>query len=134
MPLWIYKLGAIALALGIAYGYYWWSQKEILNLELANQAYESAQRQNLATIARQNKEAEDNQKAYNLLDSRLDKAEEYSTSLEKKLQKHNLTRLAIAKPKLIEGIINDATKKKLEDMESYTTKQPVIELPNDSSN
>ncbi len=128
MPLWVYKLGILAVLLAGGYWYYTSTQAKILELELFNQAYESAQVQQLATIARLKNASVKNQAAYIELDKKLDSAKDYSNSLEKKLQKHNLTRLAIAKPGLIEGIINDATKKKLEDLESITAKQPAPRL------
>ena len=46
--------------------------------------------------------------------------------LRKKLHKHNLTRLSIKKPGLIEKRINNGTKKLFDNIESLTA-HPVIE-------
>lgn len=122
MPTWIYTLGIYAAIAAGGYFYYTWSQSEIMDLTLENAVYESAHVQNLATIQQLQDTAEENEESYKELNGRKDLAEEYGRTLEKKLQKHNLTRLAIAKPGLIEKIINDATKEKLESLESLTSK------------
>ena len=54
------------------------------------------------------------------------KAEEYGDDLRKKLHKHDLTRISIKKPGLIEKRINDGTKKLFERIESLTA-LPVVD-------
>jgi len=54
------------------------------------------------------------------LQANLQKAEAYKDDLLSKFQKHNLTKLSLRKPGLIEGRINDATKKVFDDIESLT--------------
>ena len=54
------------------------------------------------------------------LQANLQKAEAYKDDLLSKFQKHNLTKLSLRKPGLIEGRINNATKKVFDDIESLT--------------
>ena len=54
------------------------------------------------------------------LQANLQKAEAYKDDLLSKFQKHNLTKLSLKKPGLIEGRINSATKKVFDDIESLT--------------
>jgi len=124
MPTWIYTIGIYAAIFGGGYWYYTSTQETILNLNIDNAAYKSANVQMVATIQQLSVDAEETAAAQQQLQSDRDEAEKYGRTLEKKLQKHNLTRLAIAKPGLIENIINDATKEKLESLESLTRKQP----------
>ena len=48
--------------------------------------------------------------------------EEYGDNLIRKLQKHDMTRLSIAKPGRMEKIINDGTKDLFNSLESITAK------------
>ena len=50
-------------------------------------------------------------------------AEKYGDELSKKLREHDLTRLTLRKPGLIEKRVNDATQKVFEDLESSTAVQ-----------
>jgi len=54
------------------------------------------------------------------LQSNLQKAEAYKDELQGKLQRHDLSRLSLLKPGLIEKRINDATKKLWNEMEELT--------------
>jgi 3-mercaptopyruvate sulfurtransferase SseA len=54
------------------------------------------------------------------LQANLQKAEAYKDDLLSKFQKHNLTKLSLRKPGLIEGRINNATKQVFDDIESLT--------------
>jgi len=82
----------------------------------------------LETVAKANAEALEEVTAFanqmeasNLeLQANLQKAEAYKDDLLSKFQKHNLTKLSLRKPGLIEGRINDATKKVFDDIESLT--------------
>jgi len=82
----------------------------------------------LETVAKANAEALEEVTAFanqmeasNLeLQSNLQKAEAYKDDLLSKFQKHNLTKLSLRKPGLIEGRINSATKKVFDDIESLT--------------
>jgi 3-mercaptopyruvate sulfurtransferase SseA len=82
----------------------------------------------LETVAKANAEALEEVTAFanqmeasNLeLQANLRKAEAYKDDLLSKFQKHNLTKLSLRKPGLIEGRINNATKKVFDDIESLT--------------
>lgn len=54
------------------------------------------------------------------LQSNLQQAEAYKDELQSKLQRHDLSRLSLLKPGLIEKRINDATKKLWNEMEELT--------------
>ena len=60
------------------------------------------------------------------MQGKLDEAERYGDELRKKLHKHDLTRLSIKKPGLIEKRINDGTNKLFDSIESITA-HPVVE-------
>ena len=55
------------------------------------------------------------------LQKSLQKAEEYNTDLQRKLNDHNLTKLSSKKPGLIEKRINDATSKIFRELEEITS-------------
>jgi hypothetical protein len=82
----------------------------------------------LETVAKANAEAlekvtefANQMESQNLeLQANLQKAEAYKDELLSKFQKHNLTKLSLKKPGLIERRINDATKKVFDDIESLT--------------
>jgi hypothetical protein len=82
----------------------------------------------LETVAKANAEALEQVTAFaaqmesqNLeLQQNLQKAEAYKDELLSKFQKHDLTKLSLRKPGLIEGRINSATKKVFDDIESLT--------------
>lgn len=82
----------------------------------------------LETVAKANAEALEEVTAFanqmeasNLeLQANLQKAESYKDELLNKFQKHNLTKLSLRKPGLIEGRINNATKQVFDDIESLT--------------
>lgn len=54
------------------------------------------------------------------LQSQLQQAEQYGDELQSKLRKHNLTALALRKPKLLEGKMNGATANLWRDLEKDT--------------
>lgn len=82
----------------------------------------------LETVAKANMEALQKSAAFasqmesqNLaLQTNLQKAEEYKDQLLSKFQKHDLSRLSLAKPGLIERRVNNATKKVFDDIERLT--------------
>ena len=109
-----------------AYAYYQDTQQRIATLQQNNAKLETVAKTNETTInslkesqekfATLNKELQDN----------LNEAERYGDELRKKLHKHNLTRLSIKKPGLIEKRINDGTQKLFDNIESLTA-LPTIE-------
>tara|TARA_R110000772_G_scaffold14519_5_gene41875 strand:+ start:121 stop:489 length:369 start_codon:yes stop_codon:yes gene_type:complete len=56
------------------------------------------------------------------LEVELQRSEERKSELADMLQRHNLTRLTLKKPVLIENRINDGTKKTFNDIESITNR------------
>tara|TARA_R110002020_G_scaffold426819_1_gene636199 strand:- start:201 stop:599 length:399 start_codon:yes stop_codon:yes gene_type:complete len=109
-----------------AYAYYQDTQQRIATLQQNNAKLETVAKTNELTI---NSMKESQEKFATLnkdLQMKLDKAEEYGDDLRKKLHKHNLTRLSIKKPGLIEKRINNGTKKLFERIESLTA-LPVVD-------
>jgi len=109
-----------------AYAYYHDTQQRIATLQQNNAKLETVAKTNQLTI---NSLQESQEKFATLnkdLQVKLNQAEEYGDDLRKKLHKHNLTRLSIKKPGLIEKRINNGTKKLFDNIESITA-HPVIE-------
>ena len=109
-----------------AYAYYHDTQQRIATLQQNNAKLETVAKTNELTI---NSLQESQEKFATLnkdLQVKLNQAEEYGDDLRKKLHKHNLTRLSIKKPGLIEKRINDGTQKLFNNIESITA-HPVIE-------
>ena len=109
-----------------AYAYYQDTQQRIATLQQNNAKLETVAKTNELTI---NSLQESQEKFATLnkdLQMKLDKAEEYGDDLRKKLHKHDLTRLSIKKPGLIEKRINNGTKKLFERIESLTA-LPVVD-------
>tara|TARA_B100000927_G_scaffold262105_1_gene232734 strand:- start:857 stop:1231 length:375 start_codon:yes stop_codon:yes gene_type:complete len=115
----------IILALLLAFGgYYWISEKRIATLTENNAKLTIAAQTNQETI---DKLEEDN-KAFEVANKELQikykEAEAYGDELSRKLREHDLTRLTLRKPGLIEKRVNDATAKVFEDLESSTAIDP----------
>ena len=123
----MFKIYGIILILGIvgaigfgAKYYYDTTQNKIAVLQDSNAKLELVAETNQATI---NKLQEDNAKINELskeLQMDLAEATKYKDELIEKLQKHDLTRLSLKKPGLIEKRINNGTKKLFESFESLT--------------
>ena len=108
-----------------AYAYYQDTQQRIATLQQNNAKLETVAKQNETTI---NSLQESQEKFANLnleLQGKLDEAEKYGDELRKKLHKHDLTRLSIKKPGLIEKRINDGTQKLFNNIESLTALPPI---------
>ena len=113
-------VGSMVVTVGLLY--YRDTQKRIstlqqnnAKLEVAVQSKEDALNEmttNFEKQARLNKE----------LSGKLEDAEKDQDDLRSKLQKHDLTRLSIGKPGMMEKRINDDTKKLFSDFESITAK------------
>ena len=119
----------VGLIGGVVYGAYFYyndTQQRIKTLQENNAKLETVAKANELTI---NSLQESQEKFATLnkdLQMKLDKAEEYGDDLRKKLHKHDLTRLSIKKPGLIEKRINNGTKKLFERIESLTA-LPVVD-------
>jgi len=111
-------LGIIGLG---GYFYYKDTQKTITDLS-SKLASSTAQIVELeATLAELEKDKVKQMQANKTLEVRLSKAEKYKENIVNILSKHDLTKLASAKPGLIENRINDGTKKTLEDIVNITS-------------
>ena len=121
----IFVLGIIGGVGYGAYAYYQDTQQRIATLQTNNAKLETVAKTNELTV----KSLQANQEKFATLNKdlqmKLDQAEEYGDDLRKKLHKHNLTRLSIKKPGLIEKRINDGTKKLFKSIESLTA-MPVV--------
>jgi len=123
----MFRIYGIILILGIvgaigfgAKYYYDTTQNKIAVLQDSNAKLELVAETNQATI---NKLREDNEKINKLskeLQMDLAEATKYKDELIEKLQKHDLTRLSLKKPGLIEKRINNGTKELFESFESLT--------------
>ena len=109
-----------------AYAYYQDTQQRIATLQQNNAKLETVAKTNELTITSMQKNQEKFATLNKDLQMKLNEAEEYGDDLRKKLHKHDLTRLSIKKPGLIEKRINDGTKKLFERIESLTA-LPVVD-------
>ena len=116
----IFVLGIIGGVGYGAYAYYQDTQQRIATLQTNNAKLETVSKQNELTVKSLQKNQEKFATLNKDLQMKLDQAEEYGDDLRKKLHKHNLTRLSIKKPGLIEKRINDGTKKLFKSIESLT--------------
>ena len=121
----IFVLGIIGGVGYGAYAYYQDTQQRIATLQTNNAKLETVAKTNELTITSMQKNQEKFATLNKDLQMKLNEAEEYGDDLRKKLHKHNLTRLSIKKPGLIEKRINDGTKKLFKSIESLTA-LPVI--------
>ena len=107
-----------------AYYYYKDTQSRIQTLTENNSKLEVAHQQQEQTI---NTMIEDRKKFEELnkeLQVKLDKANQYKDKLIDKLRKHDLAKLSMKKPGLVEKRINNGTKKLFRSLESLTGAPP----------
>ena len=109
-----------------AYAYYHDTQQRIKTLQENNAKLETVAKSNELTINSLQESQEKFATLNNELQTKLNLALTYGDDLRKKLHKHDLTRLSIKKPGLIEKRINDGTKKLFDNIESVTA-YPTIE-------
>ena len=121
----IFVLGIIGGVGYGAYAYYQDTQQRIATLQTNNAKLETVSKTNELTITSMQKNQEKFATLNKDLQMKLNEAEEYGDDLRKKLHKHNLTRLSIKKPGLIEKRINNGTKKLFKSIESLTA-MPVV--------
>jgi len=118
------KAGVIGLLFvavgGGAYTYFTYTQEKISELTEQVTQYEINIRQLENTIVNIQRDKERIERETAVLQVRVREAENYQDDLIRKLQRHDLTRLTLAKPGLIETRVNDATKKIFEDIESIS--------------
>ncbi len=128
MMLKIYMLiVVVGLVGGVVYGGYYYykdTQSRIQTLTENNSKLEVATQQQEQTI---NTLIEDREKFEELnkeLQVKLDKANQYRDTLIDKLRKHDLAKLSLKKPGLVEKKINNGTKKLFRSLESLTGAPP----------
>jgi Na+-transporting NADH:ubiquinone oxidoreductase subunit NqrC len=109
---------------GVVYGgwyYYKDTQARIQTLTENSARLEVATQQQNQTIQTLVDDAEKFSELNRELNSQLEAANEYKNVLIDKLQKHDLVRLSIQKPGLVEAAINNGTKELFDSLEELTT-------------
>ena len=120
-------IAVIGLVGAVVYGGYYYykdTQSRIQTLTENNSKLEVATQQQEQTI---NTLIEDREKFEELnkeLQVKLDKANQYRDTLIDKLRKHDLAKLSLKKPGLVEKKINNGTKKLFRSLESLTGAMP----------
>ena len=105
---------------GGGYFYYTDTQATIAQLRENNAQLKVAVEDNQRTIDTLQQTAARNQVLSDELQAKLNESEESRNRLIEVFGKHDLTRLALRKPGLIETRVNDGTKKAFDDIESIT--------------
>jgi len=116
-------LGTLVAA--VAAGAWWYvtmTSAEIETLTANNAVLTQVAEENAETVRLLREDVEQERVAVSDLQAALEKSEEKRTELITIFRKHDLTRLATAKPGLIERRINDGTEKAFADLESITTR------------
>ena len=123
----MFKIYGIILVIGIvgaigfgAKYYYDTTQNKIAILQDSNAKLELVAETNQNTINQLQADNEKMSKLSGELQLELAEATKYKDELINKLQKHDLTRLSLKKPGLIEKRINNGTKKLFESFEALT--------------
>lgn len=123
----MFKIYGIILVIGIvgaigfgAKYYYDTTQNKIAILQDSNAKLELVAETNQNTINQLQADNEKMSKLSSELQLELAEATKYKDELINKLQKHDLTRLSLKKPGLIEKRINNGTKELFESFESLT--------------
>jgi len=119
----------IGLVSGVVYGAYFYyndTQNRIRILTENSAQLEIAAQTQKHTIDTLVQDAEQNAELAKELNTRLEAANDYKNKLIGKLRKHDLSRLSQQKPALVEGKINNATKKLLAEFETITGSVSVI--------
>ena len=117
-------IAVVGLVGGVVYGgwyYYKDTQARIQTLTENSAKLEIATKLQKSTINILIADAQKFAKLNNELQTKLIKANDYKNELLAKFRKHNLTRLSLQKPDLVEKRINNGTRKLLESFESITT-------------
>ena len=113
-------VGSMVATVGLLY--YRDTQKRISALQQNNAKLEVAVESKEAALNEMTANFEKQTRLNKELSGKLEDAEKDQDDLRSKLQKHDLTRLSIGKPGMMEKRINDDTKKLFSDFESITAK------------
>lgn len=112
----------VASLVGGAYLYISWQNSKIETLTKDNVLLRDTAERNSETIKNLQKQIAVQVEQNARLDLELIRSEETREEMLRIFQDHDLTRLATAKPGLIERRINDGTKKAFDDLESVTSR------------
>ena len=113
-------VGSMVATVGLLY--YRDTQKRISTLQQNNAKLEVAVQSKEIALNEMTANFEKQSRLNKELSGKLEDAEKDKDDLRSKLQKHDLTRLSIGKPGMMEKRINDDTKKLFSDFESITAK------------
>lgn len=113
--------GVIGLILFAAWFEYKDMQKRISVLRENNAKLEIVAQESQKTIDALKESSIRIEQENKTLQINLQKSEEYKDNLLEKLQRHDLTKLSLKRPGMIEKRINNATKKIFDDIESLTS-------------
>ena len=113
-------VGSMVTTVGLLY--YRDTQKRISTLQQNNAKLEVAVQSKETALNEMTANFEKQTRLNKELSGKLEDAEKDQDDLRSKLQKHDLTRLSIGKPGMMEKRINDDTKKLFSDFESITAK------------
>ena len=126
----IYILVAVVgLVGGVVYGGYYYykdTQSRIQTLTENNSKLEVAHQQQTQTINTLIADREKFEELNKELQVKLDKANQYKDVLIDKLRKHDLAKLSLKKPGLVEKKINNGTKKLFRSVENLTGAPPPV--------
>jgi septal ring factor EnvC (AmiA/AmiB activator) len=130
----LYAMLIVLAVLGsVGYGAVWYyndTQARIATLRENNAKLEVAIQTSEASLESLQQDVAKFQELNTELQTQLQKAEEYGDELQAKLRRHNLTALALKKPGLLEGKMNDATANLWRDLEKDTGGNGDSPLPN----
>ena len=118
----------VGLVGGVVYGGYYYykdTQSRIQTLTENNAKLETAKAIHDQTIETLIADREKFDKLNKELQVKLEKANEYKNTLIEKLRKHDLAKLSMQKPGLVEKKINNGTKKLFRSLESLTGSPPI---------
>ena len=119
----------LAMALG---GYFLYQQNESLKIE--NLAFQVRDQEQTATIKAQQESFERQSQALNNMTARNAEIEGEMNRYLDIFKRHNLNKLAIAKPGLIEKRVNDGTKKVFETIEEDSKSLDNLDDPTTTNN
>ena len=120
-------IAVVGLVGGVVYGGYYYykdTQSRIQTLTENNAKLETAKAIQDQTIDTLIADREKFDKLNKELQVKLDKANDYKNTLIDKLRKHDLAKLSLKKPGLVEKKINNGTKKLFRSLESLTGATP----------
>ncbi len=117
-------LGILLFMSSAAYGAYYYytdTQERLAVLHENNAKLETAAKAKDAMIDALESTQEELEEINSQLALDLQSATDYTDELRKKLQEHDLTRLSLKKPGMIEKRVNDGTKDIISELESITS-------------